>query len=81
MATVLIEGTEYTLTPEKTQELLQWLSTNGAVRVEANTGQEFDGNELLNETGRGSVNKPATQHDPPRETDPDKTWDFGTKWF
>ena len=49
MARVLVEGTEYTITPDKTHELLQWLNTNGAIRVEGNTEQKFEGKELLNE--------------------------------
>jgi len=74
MARVLVEGTEYTVTPEKVQELVQWLAANGAVRVEGTTEQKFEGKELLNEEGKGAnVGNPKPK--------PDTDYDFGGTWM
>lgn len=78
MARVVVEGTEFTIGSDRVQDLMQWLQTNGGVKVEsaAPVGGEFTGQQLLNEV------KPASHTDPPRQKqDPDKTWDFGTKWI
>lgn len=82
MAKVSIDGKEFTLSPDKVQELMQWLNSNGAVSLESSTNQNFEGKQLLNEVGQGGKLLKATQLDPERQKqDPDKTWDFGTKWI
>ena len=83
MAKVNIDGQEFTLSAEKTQDLLQWLVANGGVKVESATTNDFEGQQLLNEKNpAGGPLKPATEFDTPRDKqDPDKTWDFGTKWI
>jgi|3_EtaG_2_1085321.scaffolds.fasta_scaffold69058_2 D-serine dehydratase len=70
MAKVNIEGQEFTLSAEKVQDLLQWLNTNGGVKVESSGAGEFDGQQLLNE-----------QKPKPSGPSGDGTWDFGTKWI
>ena len=75
MAKVIIDGQEFTLSAEKTQDLLQWLTQNGGVKVEGTSTSTFDGQQLLNENEKGQRD-PAT----PPKGDPDKTWDFGTPW-
>ena len=86
MAKVIVEGQEFTLSPEKTQDLMQWLTANGGVRVES-AGSNFDGQQLLNEVGdQHNVESvpinPKTHRDPAEQPkgDPNKTWDFGTPW-
>ena len=83
MANVLIEGHgTFTVSAEKVQDLVQWLQTNGGGAVEQTIDQRFDGDTLLNEkdTKQHTGTKPASLTDKPR-IDPDKTWDFGTKWI
>ena len=82
MAKVNIDGKEFTLNPEKVQELMQWLNSNGAVSLESAGNPEFEGKQLLNETNTpGGPLKKATTLDPDRvKSDPNKTWDFGTPW-
>jgi|TARA_R110002074_G_scaffold8587_2_gene35143 hypothetical protein len=82
MANIRIEGHgSFTLNPEKVQDLLQWLQTNGGVNVESTADTKFDGQTLLNE-GEAEV-KPGN----PKDDDPldpnrrNKTWDMGTKWM
>ena len=70
MAKVNIDGQEYTLSPEKVQDLMQWLTSNGGVKVESTGTDGFDGQQLLNED--------TPQSSPPAG---DGTWDFGTKWI
>ena len=77
MARVLVEGTEYTITPDKTFELLQWLNTNGAIRVEGNTEQKFEGKELLNEEGTKQRGVDVGNPKPKPGTD----YDFGGTWM
>ena len=86
MAKVNIDGKEFTLSPDKVQELMQWLNSNGAVSLESAGDQGFEGKQLLNETtppvGLGGKLKKATTLDPDREKqNPDHTWDMGTKWM
>ena len=72
MATINIDGQSFNLNSEKVQELMQWLQTNGAVKLESTDKGNYDGQTLLNEGERD----PAT---PPKGAS-DKTWDFGTPW-
>jgi hypothetical protein len=71
MANINIDGQEYTLSPDKTQDLMQWLANNGGVRVESTNSENFDGQQLLNE------------QQPPQGSpkSSDGTWDLGTKWI
>ncbi len=78
MAKVNIDGQEFTLGPDKVQDLLQWLTANGGVRVESNTGN-FEGQQLLNEQRPYDQQKDRNPAEPPKG-DPNKTWDFGTPW-
>lgn len=73
MANVNVEGHgQYTVSPDKLPELIQWLSTNAAQLQEKQ--QQTDGNTLLNEQ------KPAGQN--PKAADPDnQTYNFGTTWI
>ena len=78
MANVQIEGHgSFTLNPEKVQDLLQWLQTNGGVNVESATGTKFEGETLLNE---GEASNPSDD-DPLDPNRKNKTWDMGTKWM
>ena len=71
MANINIDGQEYTLSPDKTQDLMQWLVNNGGVRVESANTENFDGQQLLNEQlpVKGS----------PKSSD--GTWELGTTWI
>ena len=72
MATLNIDGQTYTLNSDKVQELVQWLQTNGAVKLESADKSNYDGQTLLNEGERDPSRQP--------KGDPNKTWDFGTPW-
>tara|TARA_Y100000310_G_scaffold342958_1_gene448468 strand:- start:1503 stop:1736 length:234 start_codon:yes stop_codon:yes gene_type:complete len=76
MAKVNIDGQEFTLGSEKVQDLLQWLTSNGGVRVESAQPGSFEGKQLLNEVDQMKDRNPAH----PPKGDPNKTWDFGTPW-
>jgi D-serine dehydratase len=77
MAKVTIDGQEFTLNADKAQDLMQWLTQNGGVRVESTTASAFEGQQLLNETDQMKDRDPAT----PPKGDPKKDWDFGTPWI
>ena len=50
---------------------MQWLASNGGVRVESTNAENFDGQQLLNE------------QQPPKGSpkSSDGTWDLGTTWI
>jgi hypothetical protein len=76
MANVNIEGHgSFTVDPSKVQELLQWLTSNGGVKVEG-TDKSFKGKTLLNEQqppDGARIGNPT-----PREG---KDYDFGGTWM
>ena len=86
MANIWIEGHGvFTVSNEKVTDLIGWLSANQAVQAEG-TSEEFNGQQLLNETGpqttKQSTTKPPTTIDgTTNPIDPNKTWDMGTKWM
>ena len=79
MARVTIDGQEFTLSADKAQDLMQWLTQNGGVKVESADAKEFDGQQLLNEQRPYDQMKDRDPASPPKG-DPNKTWDFGTPW-
>ena len=94
MAKINIDGKEFTLNPEKVQELMQWLNSNGAVSLESAGSPEFEGKQLLNETQGANVGNPSAQI--ANQVEPDKTkganvgspkpqpgtnYEFGGTWF
>ena len=77
----------FTVSNDKVQELLAWLSANQAVQAEG-TSPDFDGQRLLNEQGaeqppdkQNHKQSNTIQGNTSRKVDPDKTWDMGTKWM
>ena len=76
MAKVVIDGQEFTLGSERIQDLMQWLQTNGGVRVESTQQSNFTGDQLLNETGKKPT--PLNNQRPDGEGG---TYDFGTTWI
>ena len=76
MARVVIDGQEFTLGSERVQDLMQWLQTNGGVRVESTQQGNFTGDQLLNETGK----KPTPLNNQ-RPNGEGGTYDYGTTWI
>ena len=76
MARVVIDGQEFTLGSERVQDLMQWLQTNGGVRVESTQQGNFTGDQLLNETGKKPT--PLNNQRPDGEGG---TYDYGTTWI
>ena len=89
MANIVIEGHgTFTLNLEKTQELVQWLQTNGAVNVESTAEKSFEGKTLLNEEGNPEGSHVKDWHAPDRDANvgnpppkPGTDYDFGGTWL
>ena len=83
MANIWIENHGvFTVSNDKVQDLLSWLSNNQAVQAEGKS-EDFKGEQLLNEKGphQQSGNVPPTSLDERPPNNPEKTWDMGTKWI
>ena len=83
MANIWIEGHGvFSLGNEKVQDLVSWLANNQAVQSEG-ASKEFDGQQLLNETGQ--VPKQAKGAKPANIGNPKpvegKEYDFGGTWM
>ena len=78
----------FTVSNDKVQELLAWLSANQAVQAEG-TSQDFDGQRLLNEQGSNLPKgdrkaKPVplqTPKNPKPNEDGSGTYEFGGTWM
>ena len=85
MANIWIEGHGvFSLGNEKVQDLVSWLANNQAVQSEG-TSKEFDGQQLLNETGGKNIPKQSKGVKPARVGNPKplegKDYDFGGTWM
>jgi hypothetical protein len=79
MAKVTIDGQEFTLGADKAQDLMQWLTSNGGVKVESTGADQFTGQQLLNEQPNPGANVGTIK--PKNNPDGSGTYDFGTTWI